>query len=140
MPLFIYCPDCGGKTDYTSTKPKCCSECGERFEKSTASISAPPVAPPKVKARARRPIIAEEDDDDDVDYVPQLSKLEVDIDVWREKGVSYDSLLKGAEAPILKEGESLRPPEHVALTKEKAIELLRKEGGNTRNYEAEEVI
>jgi len=83
----IFCPECGAKNGYTLKKPKFCQSCGETFAAfgmTNASVSTP----------SRR--AADEQGDDET--VPQLSKLEYEIDMSTSK-VTLESLVKNPLNP-----------------------------------------
>ena len=66
----IFCPECGAKNSYTLKKPNFCQSCGETFAAfgmSNASMSKPSL---KVPAG-----------EDQETPIPNLSKLEYDIDM-----------------------------------------------------------
>jgi hypothetical protein len=74
-----FCPNCGSKHPYTYAKPKFCSSCGFNLGPELKSSKAP------VAAAARDSF---EDDDDvdfsDADYVPQIRKIDVDVEEYAE--------------------------------------------------------
>jgi ribosomal protein L37E len=74
----IYCSSCGVKHTYSYAKPKFCSSCGS------------PMSVEIKKPQPQRQVEEEEyDDDDDPDssnssYVPQINKLQVDVENYSE--------------------------------------------------------
>lgn len=74
----IFCTNCGAKIEYSSSKPKFCSSCGEPMSASSVgSISKSKVTPSKQK----RVIQEVGEDSTDATEVPQVGNLEYDIDV-----------------------------------------------------------
>ena len=75
----LYCPDCGHKNEYSIHPPNFCGDCGASLGKK----------PKKGKARGKKPeslahdMFAKEDslkdDETDIDYVPDIGKLDVEI-------------------------------------------------------------
>ena len=72
----IYCQKCGNGTEYSFDKPKFCSGCGSGFsiELSTAS---------KIIKSAPRITQIDEEEEIATERVPNISKLEFDIDIKR---------------------------------------------------------
>jgi ribosomal protein L37E len=75
----IYCSNCGVKHSYTYAKPKFCSSCGS------------PLGAEVKKAAPQKQEYVEEDDYDDEDgdssnqmHVPNLRKIEVDVEQYQE--------------------------------------------------------
>ena len=73
----IYCSSCGVKHTYSYAKPKFCSSCGSPM---SAEIKKP---------QPQRQIEEEEYEDDDPDssnssYVPQINKIQVDVENYSE--------------------------------------------------------
>ena len=66
----IFCPECGGKNSYTLKRPNFCQSCGETF--AAFGMSRASVSEPSLK------VTAEEDEETPI---PNLSKLEYDIDM-----------------------------------------------------------
>lgn len=80
----IYCSNCGIKHEYSYAKPKFCSSCGN-------PMGAQPLKP--TVAQRAAPDEDYEDDDGDEDssnssYVPQLRRLQVDVEPYSE-GASF---------------------------------------------------
>jgi hypothetical protein len=78
----IFCPECGAKNGYTLKKPKFCQSCGETF----AAFGMTNASVPQPSLRAA-------DGKNDDERVPQLSKLEYEIDMATSK-VTLESLVK----------------------------------------------
>jgi hypothetical protein len=71
----IYCPTCGGGTNYAAAKPKFCSSCGEAF-------SALNKAPSKrvFKADPKNPIATIQEEVEEEEFeMPNLDRLEVEV-------------------------------------------------------------
>ena len=84
-----FCPNCGVKHTYNYSKPKFCSSCGNAL----GAVLAQPA-----KASKTRSIEDDYEDEDfdpensDTDYVPRITKLQVDI----EKDSEYNSFSLGS--------------------------------------------
>lgn len=103
----IYCTECGAKSEYTVSAPKFCSSCGtpmgaESKKLATAKEDKPTkqrtnTPPPLPKSRnQRRSMHREEslaDDETDFDYVPDISKLQYDIDVPQDNIKSFRDII-----------------------------------------------
>ena len=66
----IFCPECGAKNGYTLKKPKFCQSCGETF--AAFGMSRASASKPSLKVTAK---------EDEETPIPNLSKLEYDIDM-----------------------------------------------------------
>lgn len=70
----IFCFNCGVKIEYNFAKPNFCSKCGASFGGEQQSKAAVEEAPRQSKAS----VVSE--DETDAEYVPQLRKLDVEIE------------------------------------------------------------
>jgi len=66
----IFCPECGAKNSYTLKRPNFCQSCGETFAAFGMSNASTPKPSLKVTAG-----------EDEETPIPNLSKLEYDIDM-----------------------------------------------------------
>jgi hypothetical protein len=94
--LKLYCTECGSPTSYSASKPKFCSSCGTPFDKLVVNKVLPQkptadkrVAPKKILPRFEKATDLEdtdpdfddpEDDINDVNNVPPIRRLDVEID------------------------------------------------------------
>lgn len=108
----IYCTSCGSKISYSVAAPNFCSSCGEPMgSSSNASQKVPePEAKPAVNSRYRqlpkkrslrqRPEVSLAEDETDIDYVPDISKLQYEIDIPKDNIKSFKDIVheqKGKE-------------------------------------------
>jgi hypothetical protein len=114
----IYCQKCGNGTEYSFDKPKFCSGCGSSF-----SIA------PSVAAKVTRPTpkITQVDEEEEIstERVPDISKLDFDIDIRSNKGSKLNSLMgthngQSSEEPISRSQ---------GLNKAEALESFKREAG-----------
>ncbi len=87
----IFCSECGHKHEYTSKKPKFCSECG-------AGIGG--------QARASKPQYEDDHEDDERDFSGDIPKVVVDLN-GGPKGVTFGQVIGEGIAPS---GKTHRPP------------------------------
>lgn len=83
----IFCPECGAKNSYTLKKPNFCQSCGETFAAfgmANASVSKPSLAATNGK--------------NSEDSIPNISKLEYDIDLPKSK-VTLETLVNNPLNP-----------------------------------------
>ena len=73
----IFCPECGAKNSYTLKKPNFCQSCGETF-----------AAFGMANASVSKPSLAATDGKNSEDSIPNISKLEYDIDLPNFRDVS----------------------------------------------------
>ena len=83
----IYCSACGHPNAYAATKPKFCNECGLKLGVSKAKATASPVL--------RAPINVEEGvlDEEEVEIVPQLGGLDVEVEPYQTQGVTLQEIV-----------------------------------------------
>lgn len=82
----IYCQKCGNGTEYSFDKPKFCSGCGSNFAIASSFV-------PKVSKPAPRITQEEEEEEISVERVPNISKLDFDIDIRSNKGSKLNNLM-----------------------------------------------
>ena len=84
--LKVYCQNCGSPTEYSLTPPIFCAQCAKPLKSLSGAVTQASNTIKKSKvSRLRAPAPAQTDDDDDYDgpevnTVPQLDKLDVDLD------------------------------------------------------------
>lgn len=113
----IYCQKCGSGTDYSFNKPKFCSGCGSSFS-SVHSVNkiAKPVNYNKITPN--------QDDEESVERVPNISKLDFDIDTRPNKGTPIQNL-----AGTRGENQIEQNKEQSTFNKQEMLESFRKEAG-----------
>lgn len=91
--LSTYCQHCGNKNEYSTVKPKFCSSCGQALagdynEAKTNTQSKPSFF-------AKKPIQREIHDEDgtDVYEVPDISRLEYDVEYMEDSSFSLGSIM-----------------------------------------------
>ena len=83
----MFCTECGHKIMYSLAKPNFCSKCGSgigRIEKSSSSTR-----------QLKKPSFLKEElseDETDVDYLPDISRLDCDIEQYDENVFTLGSL------------------------------------------------
>tara|TARA_Y100000004_G_C8928688_1_gene418885 strand:+ start:308 stop:703 length:396 start_codon:yes stop_codon:yes gene_type:complete len=83
----IFCPECGAKNSYTLKKPNFCQSCGETF-----------AAFGMANASVSKPSLAATDGKNSEDSIPNISKLEYDIDLPKSK-VTLETLVNNPLNP-----------------------------------------
>lgn len=87
-----YCISCGTKHDYTLDVPKFCSNCGTPFG-GVAQAKAPAKIEPKKESLGRNQ--EQDGDDEDADReVPQITKIEVEVEVSRAPKIVFGDAKK----------------------------------------------
>lgn len=103
----MYCTNCGSKITYSVAPPNFCSSCGEAIEsnvseskrqpeaeKSLGSSRQPKYTPlPKKRSLRERPNVALAEDETDIDYVPDISKLQYEIDIPKDNIKSFKDIV-----------------------------------------------
>ena len=83
----IFCPECGAKNSYTLKKPNFCQSCGETF-----------AAFGMANASVSKPSLAATNGRNSEDSIPNISKLEYDIDLPKSK-VTLETLVNNPLNP-----------------------------------------
>jgi len=115
--LKMYCQDCGSPTSYTSLKPKFCSSCGASFDK---TIIVNPVQmqkpvftkPQNTKKQIQSNIEDNYDDNEDTDnvnYVPNISKIDIEISDVRPVKMKLSDILSNLPEEAFSEVEKVKP-------------------------------
>lgn len=115
--LRIFCQNCGSKHEYTDLKPIFCCQCSASFDSSAPK----PTLKPKV-------VISQTNDDDEDDggeEVPEIEKLDVEVEVRRRKQTIAD-IVGTPKQEITRE----KPKK---LTKKQFLEEFRREAGSIKN-------
>ena len=76
-----FCSECGYKVEYKFSPPKFCPNCGTPM-----GIAAVNESRPLNRSVSRNKIKEEKDGYTDADYVPNISKLDYDIDLFEGRG------------------------------------------------------
>lgn len=124
---YLYCQTCFKKTAQISDMVKFCSHCGKPFNESLVSTPSKPTYTQPTNSTtevyrqllAKRGIKIEDDDEEeegiienedgeDILSVPDIKKLNVDVDIDRNKGFSVRSLAQGA-APRKPRSDTVKP-------------------------------
>ena len=73
----LYCPECCHKNEYTLHPPNFCGGCGIKMGDGDSSEKAPL----RQRGKSKKPDFAEASDSDetDIEHVPDINKLDVDI-------------------------------------------------------------
>lgn len=102
----IYCQNCGKPTEYTAlSKPNFCFNCGAPFagSVSTATVNQTP--------QSGSTPLDNDDDDNEISKVPNISKLQVDINVQEVQAIKLENLAGTSqdgfsEPPRIVDGQS----------------------------------
>ena len=125
----IYCPTCGGGTNYTAVKPKFCASCGEAF----SSLNKTP-AKRVFKADPRNPIATiQEEVEEEVFEAPNIDKLDIDVNASRSFSVMSLKDLAGSEQGQVSDGY-VREVDST-YSKESFAEDFMRDAGSSRNHE-----
>lgn len=100
----IYCSHCGSKNTYSVSVPNFCSSCGTSLGSSSSKSketnpktkklsqsSHPPL--PKKRSSMSREEISLADYETDMDYVPDISKLQYEIDIPKNNIKSFRDIV-----------------------------------------------
>tara|TARA_R100000458_G_C8194573_1_gene187133 strand:+ start:144 stop:545 length:402 start_codon:yes stop_codon:yes gene_type:complete len=126
----VYCPTCGSGTEYSITKPKFCSSCGETFS-ALNKTSAKRVF--KTDPRNNTATIQEEVEEEEFE-IPNINKLEVDISASRSFNVASLKDLAGSNTEGLEEGY-VREADTTYSAESLAEDFMRDAGSSNRANE-----
>tara|TARA_Y100000310_G_scaffold291067_1_gene318724 strand:- start:872 stop:1270 length:399 start_codon:yes stop_codon:yes gene_type:complete len=125
----IYCPTCGGGTNYAATKPKFCSSCGEAF----LVLNKTP-AKRVFRADSKNPIATiQEEVEEEVFEAPNIDKLDIDVNASRSFSVMSLKDLAGSEQGQVSDGY-VREVDST-YSKESFAEDFMRDAGSSRNHE-----
>jgi hypothetical protein len=114
----IYCQKCGNGTEYSFDKPKFCSGCGLNFSIASSHIS-------KIIKPAKIITQIEDEEEISVEKIPNISKLEFDIDIRSNKGSKLNNLIgtHNGESPEEAGGKRQK------VDKQEVLENFKREAG-----------
>jgi uncharacterized Zn finger protein (UPF0148 family) len=125
----IYCPTCGGGTNYAAVKPKFCSSCGEAF------LALNKTAAKRVfKADPKNPIATiQEEVEEEAFEMPNINKLEAEVDGSRLFNIAPMNKLVGSNP----EGSrsDYRREADLSYSAETLAEDFMRDAGSSRNHE-----
>jgi len=91
--LSTYCQDCGGKNEYTVTKPKFCSSCGAPLAKGLMEAKgATPLKKAYTQAESNQREVHDQDGTD-IYEVPDILNLEYDIEFESDASFTLGSIM-----------------------------------------------
>lgn len=127
-----YCTDCGFPTEYSIKPPLFCSNCGKSYN----NISVPnKVEVKKIESKVKNLNVEADYDDDsegeDLNYVPNISNLQMDLDIPKNKSVKLGSLL-GTSNHDEEDIKFNNPIPNKKLSKKKILEDFAKEAGSIK--------
>lgn len=114
----IYCQKCGTGVEYTLNKPKFCSGCGASF----AIINA---SSPKIVKTIPKITQNDEEEEISMERVPDISKLDFEIDVKPNKGYKIESLIGTHN----QQGAGTYDSQVQGVDKKATLESLKREAG-----------
>jgi|AOAMet_48_BLW_10_2_1038533.scaffolds.fasta_scaffold10641_2 hypothetical protein len=82
------CSHCGHQNSYLAIEPKFCSNCGKELSGSSSSSFSPSIT----KRQPTRPNAKLNEDETDVDFLPNIKKLEYDISPFEKNSVKFGEL------------------------------------------------
>ena len=120
----IYCQNCGKPTEYTAlSKPNFSFNCGTPFAGGISTANTNQVSP-----SASSTVL--DNDDDEITEIPNINKLQVDINVEEVQGIKIENLAGTSQ------GNLSEPPRSVeGLSAEELVESFRKEASALRKPE-----
>ena len=125
----VYCSTCGSGTNYTMTKPKFCSSCGGAF---SALAKAP--AKRVFKANPQNPVATVQEEVEEEEFeMPNMDKLEIDINTSRSFGIVSLKDLAVGEA---QQNDGYVRESDPTYSKESFSEDFRRDAGSSRNHES----
>lgn len=136
--LKIYCTECGSPTTYTSAKPKFCSSCGKPFDKLVVNkvLNQKPTIT-KVRPSISRDLSEDIEDDyddneTDVNYVPDVSKIDCDIIDVNNQREKIESIMGTYSGQPRRRGEKQKRKKLTKADLKKFREDFAKEAGALR--------
>ena len=125
----IYCKSCGAPTAYGSKKPKFCSHCGQPFGSEAQAKTQPAKRPVPQKQVIAQESYEDEEIIEDSVQIPNISRLEADIDIGRSSGVKLGEIAGTANE---NDEAYVRPSEVSEKSSEQVLKQLQQEAGSIR--------
>jgi len=123
----VYCSTCGSGTNYTMTKPKFCSSCGGSFSALAKTL------PKRVfKANPQNPAATIQEEVEEEFEMPDIDKLEVEINAARSFGVVS---LKDLAVGETQQDDGYMRETDPTYSKKSFEEDFRRDAGSSRNHE-----
>ena len=116
----LYCQKCGSGTEYSFDKPKFCASCGNSF-----GASMPQQAQSRQRTIPAPRVTHNEDDEEGSERVPDINRLDFDIDIPQRKGSKIGNLVGTKDQSMLDERGQMGSP----MSKEQLLEQFKKEAG-----------
>ena len=124
----IYCKSCGSPNAYGSKKPKFCSHCGESFGSVAKAKTQSAKRPAPQKQVIAQESYEDEEIHEDSTQIPNISRLEADIDSGRMQGVKIGEIAGTAT----ENDDAYIRPQDDKVSPEEALKQLQREGGSIR--------
>lgn len=102
--MIKFCSECGTKVEYKFSPPKFCSNCGAPMGVAHVNESKPIDR----NVNSTRKIKAIADDETDAEFVPEISKLEYEIDTFGSNIIQNIGSLAGKTPPTRKKNNTKR--------------------------------
>jgi len=127
-----YCTTCGSPTDYSLKLPLFCSSCGKSFDTNNTSASKAQSKQIIAKQNLEEDQYEDEDSDsEEINYVPDISDLDVDLQVPQNKPVKLGSILGTSKDVESIQLSNVDNP-NIKMSKKKILEEFAKEAGSIR--------
>jgi len=143
--LKVYCSQCGSPTSYSAAKPKFCSGCGRAFDGTVVNKvqnQQPTITKqeqikkiiPKIQPKAQIENYEDDYEDQEINYVPQISKLDCEISQSKPKGIKIKDLAGTSnDSERLIESNSIIKSKKMSKSEKKKAALnILKEGASIR--------
>lgn len=118
----IYCQACGQPNKYGSVKPKFCNNCGKSLNGGHNKPATKKQPPQKAKAE-------EELEEDEIVSIPDLSKLEAEIEAPKIRGVKLGEIAGTGDT---NEDDDFIPPQGKNVSQEEFLDQFQREAGSLR--------
>tara|TARA_R110000744_G_scaffold200407_1_gene319555 strand:- start:384 stop:782 length:399 start_codon:yes stop_codon:yes gene_type:complete len=125
----IYCPTCGGGTNYAAEKPKFCSSCGKAF----SGLAKAPTK--KVFKSVPKNLVAtiREEVEEEAFEMPSINKLDMEINTSRSFGITSFQDLARSDKGVA--GDGYTREADPTYSKESFAEDFMRDAGSSRNNE-----
>lgn len=132
--LKIYCAECGGPTSYSINKPKFCSHCGNPFEKLVVNkVQLQKQTISKIRPVQKEHLDLEDDDEEsDIDYVPEISKIDCEIIHDQSKSEKIGNILGTSDPSSRTKGPKQKGKKITKAERKKFLEDFAREAGSIR--------
>jgi len=122
----MYCYQCGYGMSYAGAPPNFCMKCGTKMGDAKAATQKEPVTEEQQEV-----VNVIEEESEDINTIPDLSGLDVEIDI-QSNSVTFGELAEAGNPPPSQGNDDFKSPRRKKKSKKQFLDDFRKEAGSLR--------